>query len=126
MHRALSFENFWQFAREHKHLAHQEEELQRRERAVAAREAGVRDLPWRANSHNGAAAAHRGQVHSIFAPGTESETEIYGRAGLSRTGSGTDSFGSGAVGSQKSLKSMLSEFPHSSVQAQFLKTSTLC
>jgi hypothetical protein len=95
---------------------------------VAAREAGVRDLPWRANSHNGAAAAHRGQVHSIFAPGTESETEIYGRAGLSRTGSqsGTDSFGSGGVGSQKSLKSMLSEFPHSSVQAQFLKTSTLC
>jgi hypothetical protein len=77
---------------------------------VAAREAKALDLQLRANSRNGAAAGHQGQVHSIllhsiFAPGAESETEIYGRAALSGTDSGTGGFGSGGVGSPKSLKS---------------------
>jgi hypothetical protein len=74
------------------------EELQRtkkshhhhRERAVTALEANVRDLPLQAQ--NGAGGEHQmmmrcldERVPSIFAPGTESETEIYGCSGLSRT-----------------------------------------
>lgn len=119
--RALNFENLWQLAREQQRFTHEEEELRQRERAVAAREAKLSDLPLAANSHNRAAGAHRLQVLSIFAPGTESETKMCGRSELNRTGSVTDSYGSGAVGSERTRARddllSVSESLHTSVKA---------
>ena len=63
-------------AREQQRLVKLAQELQRRERAVAAREERAHHAPL--NAHHNAAAARQRRVHSIFAPGADSEAEIFG------------------------------------------------